>query len=373
MMKIQTRPKPSRLLPDLHSRRLWHQLTDKLELVVNDHGFATVMVELYPKFIYEFATKVPLLSPAAIVTPGRVPTAALRPRSPLPPVRPATTSPSPSPPRPPPHHSPRASLFCAQLNQLRLAQVCVKIASHYPSPADAIAFLEGVMSRMRERKEPSLDAQPLLFLTMSVAQLQLQAGETIRCREMLRDGEAALGTLSDVHPAVSAAVHWTAATYAKGQQDFRAFYQSAVQYLAFINVEELDLESRTRLAVDIGLAALLGDAIYGFGELLLHPIVETLSAAPYQWLRDILHCFERGDMEGYDALCVKYADALNAQPALVENERKLREKITILSLMELVFKYVSWVARQGPRRAKRRSRGGFVGHEGGMKGGMRGA
>ena len=33
------------------------------------------------------------------------------------------------------------------------------------------------------------------------------------------------------------------------------------------------------LAVDVSLAALLGDNIYNFGELLLHPIVSHLSAA----------------------------------------------------------------------------------------------
>ena len=39
------------------------------------------------------------------------------------------------------------------------------------------------------------------------------------------------------------------------------------------------------LAVDISLAALLGDKVYSFGELLLHPIVSTLTLALSQsWL-----------------------------------------------------------------------------------------
>ena len=33
------------------------------------------------------------------------------------------------------------------------------------------------------------------------------------------------------------------------------------------------------LAVDISLAALLGDKVYSFGELLLHPIVSILTLA----------------------------------------------------------------------------------------------
>lgn len=46
--------------------------------------------------------------------------------------------------------------------------------------------------------------------------------------------------------------------------------------------------------------------------------------------------FNAGDLAGYDALCVKHAAVLNAQPGLVAAERALREKITILALTEVV-------------------------------------
>jgi len=36
-------------------------------------------------------------------------------------------------------------------------------------------------------------------------------------------------------------------------------------------------------------------------------------------------------------LCERYAEQLNAQPALVAHERKLREKITILAFLRIVF------------------------------------
>lgn len=41
----------------------------------------------------------------------------------------------------------------------------------------------------------------------------------------------------------------------------------------------------------------------------------------------MLECFNHGDLHLYDALCSKHAEVLNAQPALVENERRLREKV----------------------------------------------
>lgn len=54
---------------------------------------------------------------------------------------------------------------------------------------------------------------------------------------------------------------------------------------------------------------------------------QVLDNSPYKWLHEMLECFNHGDLHVYDALCSKHAAVLNAQPALVENERKLREKV----------------------------------------------
>ena len=65
--------------------------------------------------------------------------------------------------------------------------------------------------------------------------------------------------------------------------------------------------------------------------------ITVLDGTPFAWLREMLEAFNAGDLHAYDALCEKHADALNGQPALVEHERALREKITILCLTELIF------------------------------------
>lgn len=74
-----------------------------------------------------------------------------------------------------------------------------------------------------------------------------------------------------------------------------------------------------------------------------HPVyittqVKVLNGSSYAWLGEVLVAFNRGNLHAYDQLCEKHAAALNSQPALVENERALREKITILALTELIFK-----------------------------------
>ena len=65
--------------------------------------------------------------------------------------------------------------------------------------------------------------------------------------------------------------------------------------------------------------------------------IKALDGSAYEWLGSMLHAFNYGDLHAYDSLCSVHAAALNAQPALVAHERRLREKITILCLMQLIF------------------------------------
>ena len=67
----------------------------------------------------------------------------------------------------------------------------------------------------------------------------------------------------------------------------------------------------------------------------------------------MLNAFNNGDLHAYDALCSKYSAQLNAQPALVADERKLREKITIACLMELIFTCAALTTWPQPLHAQR--------------------
>ncbi|KAJ8432930.1 hypothetical protein Cgig2_023060 [Carnegiea gigantea] len=65
--------------------------------------------------------------------------------------------------------------------------------------------------------------------------------------------------------------------------------------------------------------------------------IKSLIGTKVGWLYYILEAFNAGDLVRYQELCQVHKDALNAQPALVANERKLLEKINILCLMEIIF------------------------------------
>ena len=53
---------------------------------------------------------------------------------------------------------------------------------------------------------------------------------------------------------------------------------------------------------DLAIAALLGDSIYNFGELLMHPILASLKSTAHGWLYDLLFALNAGDIGKFDGL-----------------------------------------------------------------------
>jgi 26S proteasome regulatory subunit N9 len=80
-----------------------------------------------------------------------------------------------------------------------------------------------------------------------------------------------------VEPVVSASVYNVSSLFAKARQDFTGYYRAELKYLCYVSVEDLPQDERIALARDVSLAALLGDSVYSFAELLLHPVVRLLS------------------------------------------------------------------------------------------------
>ncbi|BBH02790.1 Proteasome component domain protein [Prunus dulcis] len=254
-------------LADLYQKKLWHQLTLKLEqfvaLAVFQAGDA--LIQLYHNFITDFETKI---------------------------------------------------------NLLKLAHFAVIVSRQYPEKEAAINYLEGVIEKLQATREQRIE-EPILYIKMQIAIFKLEQEDQKECKKLLEDGKSTLDSMTDIDPSF--------------RQEFAEFYKSALLYLAYTSVESLSESFKLDLAFDLSLSALLGDNIYNFGELLAHPIIKSLLGTKVEWLYYILQAFNSGDLVRYQELCRVHNAALRAQPALVENEKKLLEKINILCLMEIIF------------------------------------
>ncbi|CAM8984529.1 unnamed protein product [Rhodiola kirilowii] len=265
-------------LADLYQRKLWHQLTQKLEQFVA-LAAGDALIQLYHNFVTDFETKI---------------------------------------------------------NLLKLAQFAVIVSRQYAEKEAAITYLEGVIEKIRATKEMRLE-EPVLYIKLQIAVLKLEQGNFKECKNLLEDGKTTLDGMTDIDPSVYASFYWVSSQYFKSCQEYSEFYKSALLYLAYTSVESLSDSFKLDLAFDLSLSALLGDNIYNFGELLAHPIIQSLLGTKVEWLYFILQAFNSGDLVRYQELCSVHGAALNAQPAFVQNEKKLLEKINILCLMEIIF------------------------------------
>jgi 26S proteasome regulatory subunit N9 len=116
--------------------------------------------------------------------------------------------------------------------------------------------------------------------------------------------------------------------------DFAAYYKNCLLFLACVSINDLTTTERQSRAYDLAIAALVSDSIYNFGELLLHPILDTLSHTPHAWLRDLLFAFNRGDLGAYDVL----AGNIGRNEFLEQHKTFLYQKISLSALTETVFR-----------------------------------
>ena len=56
-------------------------------------------------------------------------------------------------------------------------------------------------------------------------------------------------------------------------------------------------EEALEISFDLGIAALVGEGLYNFGELLEHPVVATLETTHFAWLAHLLRAFNAGDID----------------------------------------------------------------------------
>ncbi|KAG9245862.1 hypothetical protein BJ878DRAFT_418314 [Calycina marina] len=257
---------------DLWERKLWHQLTDALVMFFNHPGSASQRLPFYESFILSFSDKI---------------------------------------------------------NQLRLVSLALIAAEQCKDGQERLTFLTTVANKVN--KPNSQDAY--VYASVGVARVNMELTDLEGARRELWKSEKALDGFDSVETIVHAAFYRTNAEYYQLKFDFAAYYRNALLFLACINIEDLTPAERERRAYDLSLAALVSDTIYNFGELLLHPILNSLNDNE-KWLRDLLFAFNRGDLAAYDVL----AGHISSHPLLEQHKEALRQKIYLAALTEAVFR-----------------------------------
>jgi len=247
-----------------------------------------------------------------------------------------------------------------KLNQLTLARIASAVAdATAPTDGDsARTVLENLLADKRERLGPSA----ALYVESKLALLGLGLlsrgapgvdgpKHLASTKELLRKNEKVLAeqavgggggaggggdAQSDIAVVLSA--HYECAmVYRKAVGPPEAYYREAVQYLHYAPLDALPADERLALATDLSMAALTGDGVYNFGEVVQHPILQCLVGTANAWLVELMEASAAGDVAAFKAVSTRHAAEIAAQPALTGRAQMVQEKITLLAMVHMIF------------------------------------
>lgn len=259
-------------IEELYNKKLWHQLTLRIQQIVTNPLLAQGdgLIKLYQNFISDFEHRI---SPYA------------------------------------------------------LADIATHVVKQIKDPKDSIEFLR----KMQEKVKSSHEANILCLTSIGVVKLKQKDMEATK--DVIREAHVALDELDGVTP-VHGKFYELSSNYHKLMGHHAEYYREALRYLGCVDIKEKQAADRKTRAFNLGLAAILGKDVYNFGELLGHPILESLNGTDYQWLVDLLYAFNSGNLQRFEELRSQW----QVQPDLAQSEIPMRQKISLLCLMEMTFK-----------------------------------
>ncbi|ODV59260.1 proteasome regulatory particle lid subunit RPN9 [Ascoidea rubescens DSM 1968] len=249
--------------------------------------------------------------------------------------------------------------FYQNINQLKFVQFALTASSEIESNEEKLFFLQNIKDKLEanlpedyhnynknkkiafnlndcfNKIDDKIDA--FIFLQIEISRIQLFLNELEKSREILDKMALEIDLLSSINNVINASFYSTNAQYYKLKNDYNDFYKNSLLYLACLDsdlLNELSEVDKQLIAYDLSIAALLGDKIYNFGELLLHDILNSLKNDKYSWLRDFLFILNSGDLNKFESVL---SSIFEKSPLLLQNEFFLKQKICLMALIELIF------------------------------------
>jgi len=242
-----------------------------------------------------------------------------------------------------------------KINQLTLARIASLVAFSlldnppYKDGVAARSILENLLEK-RARLGPAasihaesrLGLLELTILARSGDALTTEASIKVleAMKESINKNRSVLAQLADTESeaaVVHSAFYEIAMTYRKAVGPPESYYREAIQYVAYTSLLDLSKEEQYNLAKDLSLAALTGEGIFNFGEVVTAPALLCLEGTDLHYLVKLLSAGAQGDVLGFQRVADTHAAAIQMQPSLVSRAKAVKEKITLLALVNMVF------------------------------------
>lgn len=107
-------------------------------------------------------------------------------------------------------------------------------------------------------------------MRMETAHYQLKLNEVDAVKDAIDSSSKILDQFDSVETVIHASFYRVSTEYYKATAEYAQYYKNALLYLACVNTDEMPQPEKVERAYDLALAALLGEMIYNFGELVSH-------------------------------------------------------------------------------------------------------
>lgn len=219
------------------------------------------------------------------------------------------------------------STFETKINPYGLVEILAVVVGFISDKKEAVKFLE------KAKEKVKVNDEAVWYCRVMQGQIHLEHLQDLEStKHIIEDLKEVLEESGNV-TAVHGKYFLLASQYYRRVGKHSEYYRCGLQFLG-CSLDEYPKAEWPQQAFFLGLAALLGDGIYNIGELLAHPILESLKGTENEWLVELLQAFNCGDINKFEAMKTKWG----AIPDLLAQEVKLRKKISLLCLMEMTFK-----------------------------------
>ncbi|CAJ0912407.1 686_t:CDS:2 [Entrophospora sp. SA101] len=234
------------IFEDLYDRKLWHQLTLKMEEFFSEQDSGPFQIPLFRYFISDWENK---------------------------------------------------------MNKLKLVTLGLSVLKQFGDYNQALEFLTSLVEKVNSPE--THDAYVLAV--METAYIKLMLNDLEGTKSAIDECEKILDSFDSVETIIHASYYRVCAEFYKVKAEYAEYYKSALLYLACIQLDDLKPEEKVQRAYLLAISALLSDSIYNFGELKVHPILNSLENTTYEWLKNLLIAFNAGDIGKFEMLSVNFS------------------------------------------------------------------
>uniref|UniRef100_A0A672K4Z2 26S proteasome non-ATPase regulatory subunit 13 n=1 Tax=Sinocyclocheilus grahami TaxID=75366 RepID=A0A672K4Z2_SINGR len=181
------------------------------------------------------------------------------------------------------------------INPLSLVEIILHVARQMPEPITTITFLE------KTKEKVKISEEAVILCKTTIGSLKLDINDLPATKKLIEEVEEILNNLPGV-TSVHGRFYDLSSKYYRIVGNHAFYYKDALRYLGCVEAKDLPEAEQQERAFTLGLAGLLGEGVYNFGELLMHPVLESLRNTDKQWLIDTLYAFNAGNVEKFQAL-----------------------------------------------------------------------